>query len=221
MSNKRYEDLLAKLPRVLEEGLESLKFTKEMRDSVRSRLNYAIYEKTNYRRKISLACVPVILIILFLAVAGTKWLYNRAALAVPPTASRPHFTEIETIDIDLDGEEPLELVNTWRVRGNNEETLLALIWARDARGQLNVVSSHPFEGKDFLPLFVLSPAKHKGNLVFIASTDGANKLYYCVLGYDGNEVFEYREMSSKHIEQRQQMLREIELLFPTSITNNK
>jgi len=197
MSNLKFEELLQKLPHALAKGLGDLKFSQEMHDQVRMRLKLGFYEKPDKLRKPALAAATAALAMLCLVgvSAGIWWWKEQRDPAARHTAMGPYFEEIETIDIDLDGKEPLELVNTWRIREPDYgETLMAIIWTRDDRGQLNVTSTHSFEGSEFFPLLVLSPATEKRNYVLIASTDKANRIYYCVLGYDGNQVYEYKNL---------------------------
>ena len=152
-----------------------------------------------------------VIVLLILGMAGLRlgvgYFYRSAKC-------RSELYRVEAMDIDLDGEEPLELVNTWCIlETGKEDALLALVWKRDLRGNLQVISVHPFEGREFLPLTVLSPESYRGNLVVISSTDGAGSIYFCILGFDGDDVFEYREVYSKKW-QRQLRLREIENFIP-------
>lgn len=197
MNSLKFEELLKKLPRALAKGLGNLKFNQEMRDHVHLRLKLGLYEKPVRSKKFALIAIPAAMVIFCLAgiSAGIWWWKEQREPAARYGAMGPYFEEIETIDIDLDGEEPLELVNTWRIREPDYgDTLIAIIWTRDAQGQLNVTSTHSFEGSEFFPLLILTPATEKRNYVLIASTDEANRIYYRVLGYDGNEVFEYENL---------------------------
>jgi hypothetical protein len=158
----------------------------------------------------------VLVICIALTVAGI--LRRNYPIAQPKVVDKPTFIEQETKNIDMDGEEPLEMVSTLKVReSNRRDLLMALVWARDTQGQLSVVSTQYFEGDEFLPIEVLVPSRHKGNLVLIAATDENKQVYYRVLGYDGTRVLLYLERSSDFSDIRRQMLREIERLLPASI----
>ncbi|NLM52337.1 MAG: hypothetical protein GX197_05900 [Firmicutes bacterium] len=186
---RKMDDIFEKLPHALEDGLKDLKFTEEMRQNVLSQLNKAA-TKAGPQKKKHFWQVAVALIVL-LGCIGVAGLWSTYRNLAPPVTS-PNFTEIEALDIDLDGKEPLELVNTWRVREpDRTESLMAIVWTRNARGQLSVVSTHPMEGQEFLPLVVLPAPRRQGNLVVIASTDGEKQIFYSILGYENGRVVEY------------------------------
>jgi|GEM_PF-3173647 hypothetical protein len=211
-NKKKYEDMLAGLPDVLEKGLKNVRFTEKMRRNVQDRLQSGMFPEEK-RRKPSFVYAAAVIVLLILGMAGLR-LGGRDIFTGPQSAV-PSFTEVEAMDIDLDGKEPLELVNTWRIlETGKEDALLALVWKRDLRGNLQVISVHPFEGRKFLPLTVLSPESYRGNLVVISSTDGAGSIYFCILGFDGDDVFEYREVYSKKNGNGQLRLREIENFIP-------
>lgn len=213
MSDKSFDNLLQKLPQVLNDGLKPLEFTEEMRKEVGARLKQVQFEKTQPRKLHFSIAFTAALMMFVICVAVRFW----TPVIHPPSAVSAFETQ-ETLDIDLDGKGQPEMVNTWKVRkADDDVTLMALIWARDHSGQLNVVSTLPFEGKEFLPIEVITPSVQRGNLVVIAATDGESTIYYRVLGYDGQQVLPYLERTTKFYNMRYQMLREIQRLLPVSI----
>jgi len=218
MRNKKYDDILEKLPQVLNDGLKNLKFTAEMRSTVKSRLERVKLELMPRRKKRFSMAIPAAILLFVCLISSFALNYWNNPITKPPMYTGHTFEAQETLDVDLDGREPLEIVNTWKVHeANNSQSLMALIWARDKDGRLNVISTLPFEGTEFLPIEVLTPSMYQGQLVIIATTDGQNRIYYRVIGYDGNQVMPYLERSAMINEMRYQMLREIQRLLPASM----
>jgi len=219
MKDKKYKDLLERLPQVLNDGLANIKFTEEMRQKVRLRLDRLNITDIKPTNKFFYAPAIGFLLLVICITFTSPWIIRRNyPIAQPEAFNKPTFIEQESKNIDMDGEEPLEMVSTLKVRESNRgDLLMALVWARDSHGQLNVVSTQSFKGNEFLPIEVLVPSTHKGNLVLIAATDENRQVYYRVLGYDGNRVLLYLERSSDFSDIRRQMLREIERLLPASI----
>ena len=215
MRKKTFDELLDNLPQALANSLKDVTFTESMRQNVYERIR----EKTaswhaRRRRLFVLAAVCALFVV---CLAGLHWFGGRTS----PTAMQaaPYgFTEVEALDIDLDGQEPLELVNTWRVRkAGSGEMLLALIWERDLSGQLGVISTHAVEGTEFLPLLVLTPSAKTGNLVLVTSTDGSERYYYCILGFEGGKVVEYRDTDPSTFKRTFRLSREVEQFIPVPI----
>jgi len=218
MKNKKLDDLFEELPQVLNDGLKHLKFSEEMRKTVRNRLKNAQMEIMPCSRRPFSVAVAIVTLFFVLLVSSFALKYGYSPVAKPPMDAGHIFEAQETLDVDLDGREPLEIVNTWKVReANDGESLMALIWARDKDGKLSVISTLPFEGTEFLPIEVLTPTMYRGQLVIIAATDGKNRIFYRVIGYDGNRVMPYLERSTRFYDVRNQMLREIKRLLPPSI----
>jgi len=204
------DELFTKLPRALEYGLQDLKFTAEMRQNVLSQLRRSSLKAG--REKKHRYWLPAVALIVLLACIGLAGLWRSYRTLGPPVAS-PNFMEIEALDIDLDGQEPLELVNTWRVREpDSTESLMALIWTRNARGQLSVALTHPMKGQEFLPLAVLPSPQRQGDLVVIASTDGESQIFYSVLGFEDGQVVEYIGRYIDYPVYKMRNLREINLV---------
>ena len=129
-----------------------------------------------------------VIVLLILGMADCGWgvrIFYRSASAF-------RAFEVEAMDIDLD-RKSLELVNTWCIlETGKEDALLALVWAGFARqfaGNLRT----SFEGRNFASHGVVM--KVTSNLVVISSTEPAH--YFCILGFDGDDVSEYREVYSK------------------------
>lgn len=218
MNDKRFEGILKQLPQVLNDSLKNLEFTEEMRQAVRERLCDAEIKEIKQRR--SFLPIPAVLLLVVCIFGASIFIqrWNKSAIQTIPQVHSPMFIQLETIDIDMDGKGQLEMVNTWKMREpNSRESLIALVWVQDTKGDWYVVSTQPFYGKDFLPIEILSPPSLEGNLVVIASTDEKNQVYYRVLGYDGSKVLAYLEKKSIFYDVRKQMLQEIEGLLSTGI----
>lgn len=207
---RNQDDLFQKLPHALESGLKNLQFTEEMRQNVLSRLGEYRFEAGQPKRsRLKFLAVAAVVLLAAIAVAG---LWSSLRTLPVPEAS-PNFTEIEALDIDLDGKEPLELINTWRIREPDRSvSLMAIIWTRNAKGQLNAVSTLPMEGQEFLPLVVLPAPRRKGNLVVIASTDGESQIFYSILGIENGQVVEYYGKYLEYPVKEVRNLREINLV---------
>ncbi|HHX75331.1 MAG TPA: hypothetical protein GX699_10560 [Firmicutes bacterium] len=213
MRKKTCDELLENLPRVLASSMKDLTFTESMRQHVYERISAEKASGPAWRRRLPAVAAALLVVCL----AGLLRLFDRAS--PPERQPAPYgFTEVEALDIDLDGEEPLELVNTWRVRGTGSgEMLLALIWERDLSGQLRVISTHTVEGTEFLPLLVLTPTAERRSLVLVTSTDGFERYYYCILGLDGGKVVEYRDTDPQIVNRAYRFPREDEQFFPVHL----
>jgi len=212
---KTFDELLENLPQALANSLKDVTFTESMRQNVFARIRGEAASRPVWRKRLpALAAVCALFVVCLAGLLRFGGRISPQAMQAAPYG----FTEVEALDIDLDGQEPLELVNTWRVRkAGSDEMLLALIWERDLSGQLRVISTHTVEGTEFLPLLVLTPSAKRGNLVLVTSTDGSERYYYCILGFEGGKVVEYRDTDPSAVKRVFGFSREIEQFIPVQI----
>ena len=100
-------------------------------------------------------------------------------------------TEIEALDIDLDGKEPLELVNTWRCVNRTDGKFNG--HSLDTQCQRSVKcgfnTSHGRAG-DSAPLVLPAP---RARVIWwlLLPQDGKKQIFYSILGYENGRVVGY------------------------------